>query len=293
MIRASWVTLAIGLSLVPPTNAPAPQAAVPAARPQKPPAPAPTAMTNRDVINLAKAGFKDDLILAAITGAPATSFDVSVKGLLALKQAGISDAVIGVIMKRMAPEPTAPVEPQISSRPETATPSGTTRPRRAADDRSIPPEIGVYARVAGKLVDLRPEIVNWRSGGFLKRALTGGLAGGHVNASVTNPRSPNVLDLPLEVVIYTPDGTSVAEYQLLRLDEQRTRREFRIMSAGIAGARSGADRNLVEFASERVATRTYVIRIENLPAGEYGFLPPGLSASSAASSGKIYSFSIR
>lgn len=82
-----------------------------------------------------------------------------------------------------------------------------------------------------------------------------GLAGGHVNGWINGGRSANVLRLPAEVVIYAPEGTAITEYQLLRCDAKDTRREFRVMSTSMAGARSGADRNAVEFAGDKVAPR--------------------------------------
>jgi hypothetical protein len=43
--------------------------------------------------------------------------------------------------------------------------------------------------VHGKLVAIEPEIVNWRTGGVIKNAVTLGLDKGHVNGTVAGPRS--------------------------------------------------------------------------------------------------------
>ncbi len=61
------------------------------------PKPAAAAMTDRDVIRLAKAKISDGVIIAKIRRSK-TRFDVSTDGLVALKQAGVSDAVIAVML---------------------------------------------------------------------------------------------------------------------------------------------------------------------------------------------------
>jgi hypothetical protein len=56
-----------------------------------------SAMTNRDVIRLVKAKIADDIIVAKIKQSK-TKFDTSVEGLVALKEAGVSDGLISVIV---------------------------------------------------------------------------------------------------------------------------------------------------------------------------------------------------
>ena len=56
-----------------------------------------SAMTNRDVIRLVKAKISDDIIEAKIKQSK-TKFDTSVEGLVALKEAGVSDGLISVMV---------------------------------------------------------------------------------------------------------------------------------------------------------------------------------------------------
>ena len=65
------------------------------APPKSPAAPAP--MTNQDVIRLVKAQIAEDLIISKISQSK-TKFDTSVDALVALKQAGVSDNLISVMM---------------------------------------------------------------------------------------------------------------------------------------------------------------------------------------------------
>ena len=68
----------------------APVVVAPAAAPI---VPAPAAMTNADVIKLHEAGFGDDLIIAKIKSVP-SAFKLELDDLVALRNAGITDAVI-------------------------------------------------------------------------------------------------------------------------------------------------------------------------------------------------------
>jgi len=115
---------------------------------------------------------------------------------------------------------------------------------------------------------------------------------GHVKGKVMHSTSPFRVTLPTELIIRTPEGTSATEYQLLRLYRKGNRREFRAMTGGVFHASGGAERTTVEFNPEKIAPRTWKVQLDHLEAGEYGFLPPGVSAASISSSGKMYTFGV-
>jgi hypothetical protein len=73
---------------------------------QTPSAPGP-AMTNDDIVKMAKLGFGDDVIQAKIQEAPAVAFKLEVDDLGKLKAAGVSQNVISAMLKRS----TAPAQP--------------------------------------------------------------------------------------------------------------------------------------------------------------------------------------
>jgi hypothetical protein len=56
-------------------------------------------LLNADIISLVKVGLDDKLIIAKIEAAEATNFDLSTEGLIALKTAKVSNAIIEVMMK--------------------------------------------------------------------------------------------------------------------------------------------------------------------------------------------------
>jgi len=74
----------------------------------------------------------------------------------------------------------------------------------------------------------------------------------------------------------------------------RTAGEFRTQTGGVFHSTTGADRDVVQFDSKKVANHTYEITLpQGVGRGEYGLLPPGaVTSSNAASAGKIYTFSI-
>lgn len=233
-------------------------------------------LTNQDVIDMVSLGLSDQVVIDKIHSSGAVDFDTSLTGLKALKAAKVSDAVIRTM-----------INPQ-------ATPAATTSAAEAppADSSGLPEEVGVYSVFKGKVSEVEPEIVGWQTGGVMKSMVSGGLTKGHVNGKVMKPKSPLQIPNTAEFIIKTPEGTSVTEYQLLRLDEKSDRREFRSTTGGIIHASGGAERNAVELKSEKIANRTWRVKLTDLKKGEYGFLPPGVSSQSVSSSGKIYSFGI-
>ena len=236
-------------------------------------------MSNQDVAKMVEAGLPEDIVIAAIKRATERAFDLSASGLVALNARGVPGAVLRVMMDPTGPSQ-PPVEPQPAA-PAAPAPEPPTVP--------MPTEIGVYAISDGKLIEVQPEIVNWRTGGFLKSMATAGIKGPHVNGWVSSPASRLQVPHDAELLIMTPEGFAATEYQLLRLNTKKDRREFRTMTMGMLGAKGGSSENAVVFESEKRAPRTFAIRAtEELKPGEYGILPPG-----AGAAGKLYTFTVK
>jgi hypothetical protein len=233
-------------------------------------------MSNQDVIEMVSLGLSDDVVIDKIHGGGETDFDTSIGGLKALKAAKVSDAVIRAMIN---PHPA----PAVSTAPVVAP---------ATSDSGIPQDIGVYIVLKGAVTEMEPEVLGWQSGGVMKSFATQGLTKGHINGKVMGPKSSLQAPNPFEFIIKAPEGTSVTEYQLLKLDEKGNRREFRAMTGGIIHPSEGAEKNAVPFTSEKIASRTWRIKLADLRKGEYGFLPPGVSSQSISSAGKIYTFGV-
>jgi hypothetical protein len=223
-------------------------------------------LTNDDILQMVKEGFTEEVIIKAIE-ANKSDFDTSLPGLRTLKNAGLNEKIINAMLSASSRKPEAPTA--------------------AAAAKGLPEEIGVYLIEGEKLTEIQPEIVTLRSGAgsFLKSMATSGLSGGHINGMVKNPHSSLKVSLPIEFIVRCPEGTSITEYQLLRLDEKKDRREFRAINGGVVNLTGGAEKNAAPFQFEKIAPATFKVKPTDLKKGEYGFLPPG-------SGSKIYTFGI-
>ena len=88
-------------------------------------------MNNDAVVKMVKAGLSDDVIVATINSSPGT-YDTTANGLIALKQAGVSDKVLAAVVARNAapaPPPAAPpVAPTSQPAPDMTTPPAPPAP---------------------------------------------------------------------------------------------------------------------------------------------------------------------
>jgi hypothetical protein len=88
-----------------------PETQSPAASVTNPPPQGPSKMTNDEVIQLVTAGLSEQVVTTSIRQASTKNFDLTPTGLLALKKAGVSDALILVILGSGAPaNPASPPE---------------------------------------------------------------------------------------------------------------------------------------------------------------------------------------
>ena len=242
-----------------------------------------TSLTNDAIVKMVKAGLGEDVILSMIKSQPA-QFTVTPDAMIALKKDGVSDKVVAAMVSK-------------GSAGAAAAPAAAATPASAAaangsDTASL--EIGVYFKKKDEFVEILPEVINWKTGGFLKSVATGGVVKGDVNGNINGPQSRNTVATPLEFLIKTPEGVAITEYQLIRLRSNKTEREFRTVTGGVLHASGGASRDLVEFEGKKLANRTFsVVLPDKLGAGEYGFLPPGaVTSSNSASIGKMYTFRV-
>jgi hypothetical protein len=237
-----------------------------------------TVLTNDAVLKMAKAGLGEDILLSSVKAQPGR-YTTSPEDLIALKSAGVTDKVIAAMMEKGASGAGA----SASANPLAAAPKAAPAPVN---------EVGVYYMKNDAWADLAPEVVNFKTGGVLKSIGTAGIVKGDVNGHVNGAHSKTALKSPVTLMVYTPEGTAITEYQLLRLRDAKDGREFRTVTGGVMHVSGGATRDLVPFESKKTAPRTYEIVLPNIGSGNYGLLPPagGDSTSSSGRIGKIYSF---
>ena len=228
-------------------------------------------LTNDSIQKMAKAGLGDDVIVSMIQSQPG-HYELTPDTLVALKKGGLSDKVLSAMAaKNAAPAPTA---------------------AEKAKDEYDDFEIGVYHKVKDVWTMIATEPVNWKSGGVLKSFATNGIVKGDINGRLQGPGSATNMNTPLEFLIKTPDGVEATDFTLVRLHVKSDAREFRTMTGGVIHSSGGSSRDAVPFQQTRIAKRTYKISLpDTAPPGEYAFLAPGLTGSSASgSTGKAYTF---
>lgn len=239
-------------------------------------------LTNESVVKLVKAGLSEDLIVNMIQNQPG-KYAVTPDDIVKLKSDGVTDKELNAMVMKASGGGSAPAS------------SKGNGPAVATAGLDVPPdiEIGVYYKKAGKWQDMLPEVVNWKTGGVMKSIASAGVVKGDVNGHIQGPNSRNSLTSPIEVVIYTPEGVAITEYQLLHLREHGDAREFRTVTGGVMHVSGGATRDVMPFEGTKLATRTYKVVLPSLGAGEYGFLPPGaFGSANSASIGKMYTFRV-
>jgi hypothetical protein len=225
-------------------------------------------LTDESIQKMAKAGLGDDVIVSMIQSQPG-HYDLNPDTLVSLKKDGLSDKVLAA----MAAKNAAP-------------------PAEKTSDEYEDLEIGVYHRVKDVWTIIATEPVNWKTGGVLKSFASQGIVKGDVNGRLQGPASSTKMNTPLEFLIKTPDGVEAADFQLVRLHVKSDAREFRTVTGGVFHSSGGSTKDAVPFEQKRIAKRTYKITLpDTAPPGEYAFLAPGLTGSSASgSTGKAYTF---
>ena len=231
-------------------------------------------LTVNSIINMSKAGLSSSVIIAEIRESK-QSFKLTPDQLIQLKKDSVSNAVINAMLS-----------------PNAATPGTAASPQMAAKS-SFPTDDGIYVNHKGKWRQMYPEIVNWKTGGVFKSFLSGGFVKGDINGKINGKNSRYAVFSPATFLIVLPHTAAITEYQLLHLHKHSNRREFRVMTGGILHASGGATRDAIPYTPKRVAPYTYRIILSGLKRGEYGFLPPGQNSSSIASSGMMYTFSVK
>ncbi|MGH9598996.1 MAG: hypothetical protein ACRD27_03985 [Terracidiphilus sp.] len=244
------------------------------------------AMTNASVIKLAQAGLSDSLIITTIDASPG-AYDTSANGLIALKQAGVSDKVVDAIV----------IKASGGSAPAASAPSTAAAPANP-DNPAAPHDAGIYiysadAAAGSKMMMLEPNVyTQGKTGGMFASAMTYGIAkvkvkavlrGAHANARVIGTQpvfyfyfEEKSAGLSNASTIF--GGTSTPnEYTLLKFDVKKDTRETIIGSANAFGASGGTDEKaVVPFTYTRLRPGAYKVVLNSpLQPGEYGFIASG------------------
>lgn len=247
-------------------------------------------LNNEAVIKLLKAGLSDDLIVATINASPG-KYETSADALIALRNAGADSKVISAVLLKSAPGPPPPPAAPISL-PDAASKAAEPVWKMPAGVDGV----GVYFQ--GRDESWKPvlaETVTRKAAGTVKSVATEGKIKGDVNAIVMGLSSPLTLPLPANFILYVPDGSSPAQYLLLRFRRHEKTREFHLEKGGEFHRSSSEARDSVDFSSRQLGPRVFEITLgRELGKGEYGFLAPNDAGDLGTSAGrsKMYTFSV-
>ena len=250
-------------------------------------------LTNDSIIALTKAGLSEGLIIDKVNS-ESCNYDVSTDKLIALKQAGVPDSVVGAMVRRCA----------------------TLGQQRglAGDDNSPDPRIkhsaGIYAFEnwlnPAKLQLIRPSKPSGlRQTGngspffpFVTRLIVSGTTS-HIQEPINNPEfyfyfnvsDDKVSDFGVQnsFAAQSPD-----EFSLVKFVKKGDDRELMLAKVAFYGglpatAKKGVDSKFtIHFKTEEIARGIYKVSVDkSLDAGEYAFIFTGANENS-----RIYDFSI-
>jgi hypothetical protein len=241
-------------------------------------------LTNQRIGDMALAGVSQSEIIRVISTAASVSFDLRPNSTDALLQVGVSEDIIKAMAAReMVAAPSA--SGAIQATPDRVSVTGPAPLNVARSKIATGPapasitEVGAYFQQSGQWVEMMHEVVNWKTGGVMKSLSTAFIVKGDVNGRLRRGKSKTPLAQPIQLLIYSPEGTQVTEYQLIRLRSHSNSREFRTVTGGVFHVSGDSNRDDLPFDSQHVAARTWTISLAGLKPGEYGLLPPGLAQS--------------
>jgi hypothetical protein len=237
-------------------------------------------LTNETVITLTQAGLGDEAIIAKIEGSDA-AFDLSTSQMVELKQKGVSGPVIAAMLKRSS-----------------AITGGTGAMSMDSIDPMVPHPTGVYLVMTGgaaeRMQRLDPTVsTQAKTGGIMGYALTGGIASMSVKASIQNDAARFSASTKTPTFYFFFDEasgqnnqassfaagtaatvTAPSEFTLVQLAPKKGRREARVGSFNVGGAKSGVmDKDRLSFDYEMVRPGVYKVTPRRpLEAGQHGFI---------------------
>lgn len=253
-------------------------------------------LTIADILELNALQIGDDAIIAKIES-DGTVFDLSTDQMIDLRKQGLSSAVVAAMLKTK--QNAAPVLSLDSP------------------DPMVPHAAGLYL-LHGRGDSARMERMNFtvssqaKTGGIFGYALTGGIASASVKVAIQNEVAP--IKTGAEPTFYfffdsvVAEGGSAtwasgantyvnspAEFTLIGLTPKKGRREARVGSMNIAGAKSGVmDKDRIAFRSTEIRPGVFEVKPDaRLTPGEYGFIfSLGAGGTNGAMTARIFDFSV-
>jgi hypothetical protein len=253
-------------------------------------------LTRQLVVELTKLGLGDDAVIAKVA-ADKVDFDLSTEDMIAFKKQGVSSPVIAALISNRY---VAKVTPSLDS-----------------PNPMVPHPTGFYVlqdSAPVRMQRMEATVTNQaKTGGILGYALTGGIASMSVKAAIQNETSRVPVGSMPKFYFFSGEASgdnagawasglntvvnSPAELTLVRLMKKDGRREARVGSMNIGGAKSGVmDKDRIAFVHTAVRPGVFLVQPQTaLPAGEYGFIYSlaGSGGTGGAMTARIFDFTVR
>ncbi|MEO7674524.1 MAG: hypothetical protein ABIU09_10675 [Pyrinomonadaceae bacterium] len=264
------------------------------------------AMTNAEVISLAKAGLNPSLIVGKIRTSK-TNFDMSTDSLIALKKAGVSDEIVGAMLEAKSGRSISAAAPVNST--------GAASPGVLGDpnDPMAKHNYGIYLYEerdgVRKMTPLKANVsAQNRTGGMFTSSLTYGI--GKVKTKSNLPGRSADLQLQQAMPTFyfyldiTSGGLNTAsgvpsdpkEFTLVRFNQRSDNREVTIGKSNAFGAKGGlSDEYVVQVKAEDLGNGIFKVTPGiDLKKGEYGFMlvNSGNSNTAAGVGAKFFDFGV-
>ncbi len=253
-------------------------------------------LTNDSVIMLGKAGLGTDAIIAKIKSS-ASSFDLTTNGLIALKSANVSDAVIAAML--------SVAQNNISEK-------SNLDFKYAANPAEIHPS-GIYLlenwNVNPVMQQLQPDRITesvLTKAELVKSAATWGLikakAFGRLEGLESSVRSPNQQPKfffyfdksTVGIEAATSVATSPSDFFLLKFKQKNGLREMFLGKGNQFGSRGLISRDSIKFTSKRLSSTSYEVSFaEPLEKGEYAFTLLSSQGVRGSGTAVAYTFSVQ
>jgi len=262
-------------------------------------------LTNNDVISLVKAGLSPTIIINKIRSSK-TEFDLSTDALIALKQAGATDDVVGAMF-----------EAKNGKTASVATSNGPVSEARPATDPNDPNaahDLGIYLYEENggtrKMTQLAPNVsAQNRTGGLFTSSMTYGIGKVKIKANLPGPAAKLQLKDARPVFYFYLDAktgglntssgvpSTPNEFALVRFNVRSDNREVTIGKMNAFGAKGGlSDEYVVQFDAQDMGNGVFKITPKaDLKNGEYGFylINSGNSNAANAVGSKFFDFGIK
>jgi hypothetical protein len=259
-------------------------------------------LANGDVIQMVKAGFPQETVIKAIQ-ANDTNFDVSVQGLINLKNAGVSQPIIDAMLSAT----------EAKHKGSEAAPKPANEPPPDPNNPMSPHSPGIYWLIQGqsgkRLVRLQPTAYSQaKAGGFFGAGLTMGIKKASWKAVVPGAKATlRITEATPEFWFYFSDksqgfqsgplavqASRPQEFALAQMERHGKERSLVVGQMGITGASMGVrDKDAVPVDVQQIAPGIYKVTPRKpLAPGEYCFVPPGGAVGYGMAGGTLFDFGI-